>query len=231
MAELEIPEGFVGNLTKDQEKGLQEMWEKFFDCCEKATGSGKGGGDGGVQQGGDEELDPQKAGIPKGDEAKDEAKKQEEQKALQDLLKEYGSDALRTSFWRLVKFDNPDRIMLRFLRARKWDVSRAIAMLAGCLKWRLDNGVEDSVELGDIGNGEKVEKFLEQQRSGKVYALGSDGKECPMCWINVAKHFTRGQPSSSMEKFIIFEMESFRLLMVPPNDKVVIFFNMTGFGE
>lgn len=42
-----------------------------------------------------------------------------------------------------MQLDDPDTGLLRFIRARKWDVSRAIAMFAGCMKWRLDNGVED----------------------------------------------------------------------------------------
>lgn len=149
---------------------------------------------------------------------------------MDDLLKEYGSDALRNTFWRFVKFDDPDTIMLRFLRARKWDVSRAVAMLAGCLKWRLDNNVEELAEQGDLGNGPKVEKFLDQERSGKAYALGTALNEQPICYIHVRKHFTSGQPQKSMQSYVIYVMESFRLLMMPPNDKVTLLFDLTGFG-
>lgn len=174
--------------------------------------------------------DPKDAGIPKGDEAKEEAKKQEEKAAMEALQKEYGSESLRNSFWRLVKFDDPDTIMLRFMRARKWDTTRAVAMLAGCIKWRLDNGVDDLAEQGDLINGEKVEKFLEQQRSGKTYALGTALNEQPICYIHVARHFTFSQPGTSMQKYVIYAMESFRLLIMPPNDKATILFDMTGFG-
>lgn len=139
MSEYPVPEGYVGNLNDEHEAKLREMWLEFFSCVEKAQG--KGGAEGGagaatvgVNQ---EDNDPKKSGIPKGDEAKEEAKKKEEEKAMNDLLQEYGKDALRNSFWRFVKFDDPDTIMLRFLRARKWDVGRAIAMMAGCLKCEL----------------------------------------------------------------------------------------------
>lgn len=106
----------------------------------RAKGEGKGG-DGGE---GEEIIDdPKKAGISKDDKAKEEAKKKEEQKAMDELTAQYGADALRDAFWRFVKLDDPDTGLLRFIRARKWDVGRAIAMFAGCMKWRLDNGVED----------------------------------------------------------------------------------------
>lgn len=32
--------------------------------------------------------------------------------------------------------------------SKQWDVTRAIAMLASCMKWRLDNGVEKLAEEG-----------------------------------------------------------------------------------
>lgn len=38
------------------------------------------------------------------------------------------------TFWKFAKSEQPDQIMTRFLRARKWDVKRALAMMATCLK-------------------------------------------------------------------------------------------------
>lgn len=43
---------------------------------------------------------------------------------------------LRQSFWSMVKNDNPDALLLRFLRARKWDVEKALVMLVSTLQWR-----------------------------------------------------------------------------------------------
>jgi len=225
-AEVPLKEGYVGNLTPEQEDMLRQMWLNFFQCCNDAKGSGTGASEAKAEGWGD--ADPKKS-QPKGDAAKEEAKKKEEEEALKSLLSSYGSDALRETFWKFIKADNPDTDMLRFLRARKWDVSRATAMLAGCLKWRLDTGVEKLAEAGDIGN-EKIEKFLDQQRSGKTYALGTAKNEQPICMVHVRKHFTFGQPGASMQKYIAAAMEGFRLLIVPPNDKVVLIFDMTGFG-
>ncbi|CDU24118.1 related to CSR1-phosphatidylinositol transfer protein [Sporisorium scitamineum] len=232
--EVEIQPGYVGNLTPDQEEKLQELWMKFFKTCENASeddvdneqAKGKGGDLGGWDE---KKSGPDGAGIPKDDKAKDELKAREEQAALDELLQTYGPSALRNTFWKFVKMDNPDTDVLRFLRARKWDVSRAFAMMAGCMKWRLDNNVEELGENGDLGNA-SIEKFLDQQRSGKTYAMGTTDNEQPICYIHVKKHMTWGQPGASMSKYVIYAMESFRLLMQPPNDKVVLLFDLTGFG-
>lgn len=227
-----IPEGYTGNLTDEQEQKLKELWLGFFKVVEEAKGDGSKAGSGNNQNGTDmdQEVDPKKSGIPKDDKAKDEAKAKEEKAALDELLQQYGKDALRDTFWKFAKFDSPDTTILRFLRARKWDVSRAIAMLASCMKWRLDNGVESLAEGGDLGNGAAIEKFLEQNRSGKTFALGTALTEQPICYIRVRKHFTFGQPGNTMSKYVFYAMESFRLMMPPPCDKVVLFFDLTGFG-
>ena len=207
---------------------------KFFEVCENADDDDdtnvQAKGNGGDLGGWDEKKSgPDGAGIPKDDKAKDELKAREEQAALDELLNTYGASALRNTFWKFVKMDNPDTDVLRFLRARKWDVSRAFAMMAGCMKWRLDNNVEELAENGDLGNA-SIEKFLDQQRSGKTYAMGTTDNEQPICYIHVKKHLTWGQPGASMSKYVIYAMESFRLLMQPPNDKVVLLFDLTGFG-
>jgi uncharacterized protein (DUF58 family) len=42
-----------------------------------------------------------------------------------------------TRLLKQVAMDDPDGIMLRFLRARKWSPSAGVAMLAACIKWRM----------------------------------------------------------------------------------------------
>ena len=43
---------------------------------------------------------------------------------------------IHDTFWRMVKADHPDSLFLRFLRARKWDVNKAIVMLVATMHWR-----------------------------------------------------------------------------------------------
>lgn len=43
---------------------------------------------------------------------------------------------LRAAFWNMTKCDNPDGLLLRFLRARKWDVDKALVMMVATMNWR-----------------------------------------------------------------------------------------------
>lgn len=225
-AKVERAEGYVGHLDQSQENKLRQAWKKVFEMFEKA----QGGGEGRDTDGPEFVDDPKKAGIPKDDTAKEEAKAKEEIQALNDLIKIYDAETIRKCVYNSVKLDDPDTVLLRFLRARKWDVQKSIAMFAGCLKWRLDNKIEDLLVAGDEGNGVKIKKFLEQQKSGKTYAFGASVEEQPSFYVHVRKHFTKGQPAETMQKYIPYAMESFRLLLVPPNDKVVLFFDLQKFG-
>ncbi|CEH13304.1 Phosphatidylinositol transfer protein PDR16 and related proteins [Ceraceosorus bombacis] len=240
---LEIPqqpvpvaEGYVGNLTSEQEAKLKEMWLVFLDVIEKAHGAGTGAqkqelpSDEVDKDADKANADPKNAGIAKDDKAKERQQQAEEQAALSALQKEYGPEALRSAVWQFVKGDHPDSSMLRFLRARKWDVSRAVAMLAACMHWRLNNDVESLVEMGELGAGEKMTHFLTQMRSGKTYSNGSSLNEQPMIYIHVKIHQLWGQPQAQLQKYVIFAVETARLLMCPPSDKVVLFFDLTGFG-
>ena len=46
------------------------------------------------------------------------------------------SEELREAFWEMVKCDNPDALLLRFLRARKWNVENALVMMVSTMQWR-----------------------------------------------------------------------------------------------
>lgn len=239
-----MPEGYVGNLTQSHHEKLQQLWQSFFSVCDRATGTKRMGNAGEVTDWGvDTEAVEKKmggfnaarnavknSGIDRDDSAKDSAQKRMEEGNMEKLLSTYGPEALRNTFWSLCQSDHPDTTMLRFLRARKWDVDRATAMMASTLKWRLDTGVDHMSHNGDLFNDKEIPKYIDQQATGKVYAMGCNVHEQPVCYVHFKKHLIWGQPSASMKKFIICQMESWRLLFVPPNDKMVILFDCTGFG-
>jgi hypothetical protein len=92
-----------------------------------------------------------------------------------------GAD-LRGTFWNMVATDNPDAVVLRFLRARKWDLDAAYNMLANSLRWRLSMRIDDVVALGENGLRDELNKlkpemgdsFITQLNSGKAYLGGPD---------------------------------------------------------
>src|SRR5690606_35602302 len=50
-------------------------------------------------------------------------------KHFYDTLASQTPESIRATIWSMVKHDHPDALLLRFLRARKWDVEKALIML------------------------------------------------------------------------------------------------------
>ncbi|KAE8238508.1 hypothetical protein A4X03_0g8845, partial [Tilletia caries] len=122
----------TGNLEPAHQRSLREMWRRFHELSERNVEvSERLEKTGGPTSEGFAAMDENKAKKgPKGDAAMDDAKKAEELKEMNQFLDKYGGPYLRRAFWEFTKLDHPDTTMLRFLRARKWDVDRALAMLA-----------------------------------------------------------------------------------------------------
>ena len=57
-------------------------------------------------------------------------------KAYRTALSTSTPSELRQFFWDMVKCDNPDALLLRFLRARKWDTEKALIMMVSTVQWR-----------------------------------------------------------------------------------------------
>src|SRR6185437_11536362 len=69
-------------------------------------------------------------------------------KEYQQILATQSPESLRATFWSMVKADHPDGLLLRFLRARKWDVDKALVMLVSTMRWRSqEQHVDDDVVL------------------------------------------------------------------------------------
>jgi hypothetical protein len=75
-------------------------------------------------------IDVSKLSIADGDD------KYSHTKEFKEALATSTPQEIRDAFWRMVKADHPDSLFLRFLRARKWDVNKAIVMLVATMRWR-----------------------------------------------------------------------------------------------
>ncbi|KAI0829205.1 CRAL-TRIO domain-containing protein [Trametes gibbosa] len=76
--------------------------------------------------------------------------------ALEELKKKLREDEL------FVPERMDDATLLRFLRARKFDVEKARQMVAACEQWRKDFGVEDIWKNFDFKEKEAVDKYYPQ---------------------------------------------------------------------
>lgn len=179
----------------------------------------------------EDELGHHDAHLSKQDQQKLAKSLKEEQEALKDLFAIHGVEEFHDQLWFLFGPDFPDMIMLKFLRARKWNVHRAFAMLCKCIKWRIESDVLGIVAKGDLGLSREDPKYAIQGPAEKVYSLGfSDKNVMPVIMIHVKNHIAGAQPAETMTKFVISAAETFRTLVVYPNDKVIVIFDMTGFG-
>lgn len=163
-------------------------------------------------------------------------------KEFHDALANMSPELLRTTFWSMVKHDHPDALLLRFLRARKWDVEKALVMMVSTMRWRVNVDVDDDImkngELGmmeDANSSDATKKklghdFLAQMRLGKSFLHGLDKSGRPMCFVRVRLHRQGEQSEESLERYTIFVIESARMVLSPPVDTACVVFDMTGFS-
>jgi hypothetical protein len=142
---------------------------------------------------------------------------------------------LRDAFWSMVKHDHPDALLLRFLRARKWDVNAALVMAISALHWRITESKVDSDVLlrGEGGMLEAAERskdekekqlgkdFIGQFRIGKSYVKGVDKLGRPLCYIRVRLHHAGDYSEESLERYTVYTIETARMMLRPPIDTAV----------
>jgi hypothetical protein len=143
-------------------------------------------------------------------------------------------DDLRKAFWSMVKHDHPDGLLLRFLRARKWDIEKALIMMISTMHWRAGeiHVDDDIIRRGEAAMLEqsksddpKLRKegddFLQQMRMGKSFLHGVDKEGRPMCVVRVRLHRAGEQSEQSLERFTVYTIETARMLLRPPVDTAV----------
>lgn len=243
-----MPEnGVVGRLTTSQYNGLKSFWREFFRLVDNAPDKGTDTHEHEQTEISRELFDDSKeselgnntasskANQPSSNAVKDDNLK-EKLRAEQELadakaaLEKYGRARFLDTFWNMIMMDDPDVIVLKFLRARKWNVSAGVAMMAACMKWRIEFGVEKIIEKGEEGYLNQ-EGFLHQLKIGKTFVQGTDRQGRPVVYINVRLHKASDQSPKTLEEFIVFSMECVRLMLTPPLvEKVTIIIDMSGFG-
>ena len=165
--DMPIPSGHRGNLTADQETKLRELWalalktfgvhdlshpngvphhEDSLPVSEAETKDDKRKKRKSIfsRKHGDSGSSPSKAAVDSDD-------KYGQVKEYQQIVSTQSPESLRATFWSMVKADHPDALLLRFLRARKWDVDKALVMMISTMSWR---GHEMHVDDDVVFHGE-----------------------------------------------------------------------------
>ena len=186
------PTGYINNLTPEQVQKLKQLWEKLFEIY-------------------DQQVDESPLSTPTGRSRQGSTdskssfgsffgkKKKVERESvfltstfndasgtspapLEEAIKGVSGKHLKDACWSAIGVDNPDALLLRFLRARKWDVDNAFTMLSAALRWRIEERVDEIIHLGEAGLREELErldpgaskKWLDQFNSGKSFLGGPD---------------------------------------------------------
>lgn len=153
---------------------------------------------------------------------------------LQEILASSKPEDLRAAFWSMVKNDHPDALLLRFLRARKWDINRALAMMISTMHWRRNEmHVDDDImvqgeggalkdsQSSDASVKKEAHDFLQQMRLGKSFIHGVDKEGRPMCYVRVRLHRGGEQTEKALERYTVYTIETCRLALTPPVETAV----------
>lgn len=244
--------GRPGNLTPEQEQKLKEFWLATLDIFGLQTDSSDAASTGtsttpATETTASEGGKPKKrlglfkkknkdAAAEASEPASDENDKHGQTKEFKEALASTSPEVLRAAFWSMVKHDDPDALLLRFLRARKWDVHNALVMLVATMHWRSDevhvdsdimlNGEEGALKASDKDS----QDFLQQLRMGKSVIHGVDGEGRPIVTVRVRLHKAGEQTEKSLERYTVYTIETARMLLRGNVDTATIIFDMTGFS-
>lgn len=244
-----MPPGRPGNLTADQEAKLKEMWSQMLDIFgvshdTNATSAANAASS--TPEPSSEKKKKSRMGIfgkknkHEGDAASTvdgaENDKHGQAQEFKQALADQTPEELREAFWSMVKHDHPDAVLLRFLRARKFDVNAALIMLISTMHWRskdmhVDDDIMKNGELGaikeskssNVSEKKEGEDFMAQLRMGKSFLHGTDKDGRPCCFVRVKLHKQGEQTEKSLERYTVFTIETARMLLRPPIDTAVSF--------
>lgn len=250
----QAPPGRPGGLTPDQEEKLRKLWASIFQLTGVSDDDTSAAD---ILAAKDEALveatpaegesKKKRIGMFKKKDAKSgtstptestssEDDKYGQTKHFYETLAKESPEVIRATIWSMVKHDHPDALVLRFLRARKWDVEKALVMLVSTMSWRhVDMHVDDEImKNGDAVAIEDAKKsdsstkqvsadFMEQLRMGKSFLHGTDKNGRPICYVRVRLHKAGDQCEESLEKYTVYVIETARMVLEPPVDTAVSF--------
>lgn len=130
------------------------------------------------------------------------------------------ANPLAEEFWSQAGAGDVDVLVLRFLRARKWNVYEAFGMLTECLRWRRSFGVrrilihgESAIKTRLLESGESF--FWKHDKAGRLTIV-----------MRGRLHERTAQTLTEMMAFTVYQIETGRRLMPPSTDTVTLLFDL-----
>jgi hypothetical protein len=115
-----------------------------------------------------------------------------------------------------------DDIILRFLRASKWNEKHALKRIEETMEWRR------TFQGSGVASVTK-EHVKNEMSSGKTFFCGVDKFGHPLSYIRVRLHDKAKSDPAEMRRFVVWCFEAGRALIRPPAQMCGLVFDMTGF--
>ncbi|OJJ79193.1 CRAL-TRIO domain-containing protein [Aspergillus glaucus CBS 516.65] len=249
MASTNTPSGFIGNLSTQQDAKLQQLWTILLKALEASGVEGSPQRKQSVSRTDSNVSGRASTASTRADSSQLAQSLQEtgldatQIRVIRQALANMDTDELHQGFLTSFKNENPDVLMLRYLRARKWDVCNAFAMMVAAVEWRVkEMQVDNVLENGELhalkqeqntanpSEQKEGSSFLAQSRMGKCFLHGVDKIGRPIVVIRVRLHKPGEQTEEVLNRYIVNVIESVRLLLRQPVETATVVFDMTGFS-
>ncbi|CAG58366.1 uncharacterized protein GVI51_D00847 [Nakaseomyces glabratus] len=151
---------------------------------------------------------------------------------LHEALKNSNPDDTREEFWNMIRADFPDSLLLRFIRARKWDLNKSMTMISNTLDWRVNDSKVDKI----IYEGERaaydgtMPGFYKNLELQKAVICGKDKEGRPIVCVRPKLHHSKDQSLEEMQRYSLLIIEQARLFLKDPVDTATVIFDLSGFS-
>lgn len=156
--------------------------------------------------------------------------------ALFDFLKNGTPQLTHTSWIKSMRQDLLDNLVLRYLRARKFNVTQSLIMIHKSLCWRGTVGFPDDwTNQGDAKFflEKKIPKYYNNFTAGKCFGGGHDRQGNPLLFSQARNHIPSELTTEYTDRFALVCIEWTRLFMrevTESVDQVSVVFDLTGFS-
>jgi hypothetical protein len=147
-------------------------------------------------------------------------------------LKSVTTEELRTCLLFMARHENIDNVLLRHLRHKNWDVTKALEGLGKTIHWRVKVFQVDKL----LAEGEEHayatcdEGLILQYKLPKAVIHGVDKMGRPTVTINVRKHDPNAQSEAAIERYTVQVIETIKSMFTEHADTANIIFDMRDFS-